>query len=153
MSWIGEILPSEARWIHSEIQQKYCKSIPTYNYAPMKTINRYKRKSIRLREYDYSTPGEYFVTICAHEHICIFGNIVDEEMRLSEIGIIAEQCWNKLPVHFKNVILDEYVMMPNHLHGIIVLNDHCRDVQLNVPTRLSPKNIHCRLLSEHSRQL
>ena len=60
-------------------------------------------------------------------------------MRLSQEGIIAQQCWKQIPRHFENVELDEFVVMPNHIHGIIILNDHGRDVQLNVPTRLSPK--------------
>jgi putative transposase len=85
----------------------------------MNSISRFDRKTIRLKDYDYSTPGEYFVTICTHEHICILGNIVDEEMRLSEEGLIAKQSWEELPNHFKNIKFDEYVIMPNHIHGII----------------------------------
>jgi putative transposase len=100
-----------------------------------------RRKNIRLKEYDYSLPGEYFVTICTKDHIHSFGEIVNEEMKLLMIGEIADRCWKELPVHFMNIELDEFVVMPNHIHGIIVIkeNDYGRDVQLNVPTRLSPK--------------
>jgi len=103
---------------------------------------RHHRKTIRLREYDYSQPGEYFITICTHEKEYKFGEIVAEEMRLSQEGIIAQQFWQQIPRHFENAELDEFVVMPNHIHGIIKLNDR-RDVQLNVPTshvptRLSP---------------
>jgi REP element-mobilizing transposase RayT len=62
-----------------------------------------------------------------------------EEMRLSSIGEIARKCWQEIPVHFQNIELDEFIIMPNHLHGIIIINDSRRDVQLNVSTRISPK--------------
>jgi REP element-mobilizing transposase RayT len=105
----------------------------------MKTDNKHHRKSIRLKEYDYSQPGEYFVTICTHSHECVLGKIIHGEMRLNEIGKIVEKCWKEIPIHFPNTELDEFVVMPNHIHGIIVLRDYSRDVQLNVPTRLSPR--------------
>jgi len=105
----------------------------------MKTINRFNRKSIRLKEYDYSQPGEYFITICTYKHKCIFGDIINEEMMLSEHGLIARKCWDDIPKHFPFVTLDVFVIMTNHIHGIIIINHHGRDVQLNVPTRLSPQ--------------
>jgi putative transposase len=79
-----------------------------------------------LKEYNYSLPGEYFVTICTNGHECILGEIFDDEMKLKARGIIADKCWREIPKHFLNVELDEYVIMPNHVHGIIILNDHCR---------------------------
>jgi REP element-mobilizing transposase RayT len=97
------------------------------------------RTSVRLKEYDYSQPGEYFVTLCTHEKVCVFGEVVEDEVQLTPMGEIAKRCWEEIPKHFPNVELDEHVVMPNHIHGIIVLNDHGRDVQLNVPTRLSPR--------------
>jgi REP element-mobilizing transposase RayT len=69
----------------------------------------------------------------------IFGKIIHGEMQLNANGSIADKCWKEIPRHFQNVELDEYVIMPNHIHGIIILHDHSRDVQLNVPTRLSPR--------------
>ena len=88
-----------------------------------------QRKSIRLKEYDYSQPGDYFVTICTNEHDYKFGEIVNEEMRLDEMGKIVKGCWEEIPIHFSNVELDEYVVMPNHVHGIIILNER---VGLNI---------------------
>jgi len=86
--------------------------------------NKHHRRSIRLKGYDYSQPGAYFVTIVTHQRQCIFGRIVDGKMRLNEWGEIAKQCWNEIPQHYPNVTLDEYVIMPNHIHGIIILNDN-----------------------------
>lgn len=77
------------------------------------------RRSIRLKGYDYSQPGAYFVTIVTHQRQCLFGEIVNNEMILNDYGKIAAQCWNDIPKHFPNAILDEFVIMPNHIHGII----------------------------------
>ncbi|MBF0219052.1 MAG: hypothetical protein HQL49_05925 [Gammaproteobacteria bacterium] len=79
------------------------------------------RRSIRLQGYDYSQAGAYFVTICTHNRECLFGEIVDGEMRLNEAGNIARQCWDDIPIHFPQVDLDEFVVMPNHIHGIVVI--------------------------------
>ena len=89
----------------------------------METINRHHRKSVRLKEYDYSQSGEYFVTICTHNHECTLGEIINGEMRLNEIGKIVGKCWKEIPSHFTNVGLDEFVVMPNHLHGILTINE------------------------------
>jgi len=110
------------------------------------------RRSIRLKNYDYSQPGAYFITICTHNRECLFGDIVDGEMILNEYGEIAKKCWLEIPVHFPNVLLDEYVIMPNHVHGIIIINDnigennHLPDIvgaknfsPLHIPKFQSPK--------------
>jgi len=81
------------------------------------------RRSIRLRDYDYSQAGAYFITICAHNRECLFGEIADGAMRLNAAGEIAMQCWQEIPLHFPHSALDEWVIMPNHLHGIVVLTD------------------------------
>jgi len=91
-----------------------------------------QRKSIRLKEYDYSQPGEYFVTICTYNHECLLGGIVKEEMQLSHMGTIAHRCLMEIPKHFPNVALDEYVVMPNHVHAIIVITDR-RDLIHQIP--------------------
>jgi len=102
--------------------------------------NVFRIESTRLKHYDYSQPGEYFITICIQSHECLFGHVHKEEMRLSPIGEIARKCWEEIPYHFNNIELDEYIIMPNHIHGIIIINEsQCRDVQLNVSTRISPK--------------
>jgi REP element-mobilizing transposase RayT len=84
----------------------------------------HRRRSIRLREYDYSRPGYYFVTICIHDRTqYLFGDIVRNEMVLNDIGKIAERCWQKIPSHFPHVKIDEFIVMPNHMHGIIHMGD------------------------------
>ncbi len=85
---------------------------------------KHQRRSIRLKEYDYSQVGAYFVTICTRDHALLFEN--------EAIRAVAQQCWLEIPNHFSTVQLDEWVIMPNHLHGIITIT--CRGVQLNAPT-------------------
>lgn len=82
------------------------------------------RHSIRLKGYDYSQPGAYFVTIVTHQRQCLFGEIVNGKINLNDGGKIAEQFWNDIPKHFPNTIMDEFVIMPNHIHGIIILNNN-----------------------------
>jgi len=79
------------------------------------------RRSLRLREYDYSQAGGYFVTLCTRARQCLFGKMVDFEMRLNQAGEIANNAWMTLSERYPNVLLDEYVIMPNHLHGIITI--------------------------------
>jgi REP element-mobilizing transposase RayT len=81
------------------------------------------RRSIRLPEYDYSSGGAYFVTFCVHGRECLFGDITDETMRLNDAGQIVERGWLGLPERFPQVALDEFVIMPNHFHGIVLIND------------------------------
>jgi REP element-mobilizing transposase RayT len=83
--------------------------------------NIHHRRSIRLKVYDYTQQGAYFVTICTHQRNCLFGEIVDGEIKLNTNGEIARDSWLSIPRHFKNVELDEFVIMPNHLHGIIII--------------------------------
>jgi len=79
------------------------------------------RRSIRLQDYDYSSEGAYFVTMCTQNRECLFGEIVNGEMILNEYGKIVEQCRNDLPNHYDNIALDAYVIMPDHFHGIIFI--------------------------------
>ena len=83
--------------------------------------NRHHRKSIRLRGYDYSRAGAYFVTICTHNRTPLFGDIVNGEMRLDDAGQLVQRTWEGLPRHYSHAELDAFVIMPNHIHGIIVL--------------------------------
>src|SRR5690349_23129173 len=85
--------------------------------------DRHHRRSIRLRGYDYRQAGTYFVTICTHHRECTLGAIHNRKVNLSPIGQIAERCWCALPEHFTFVDLDAFVIMPNHLHGIINIKD------------------------------
>lgn len=87
------------------------------SYNPKK----HHRKSIRLKGYDYSQEGAYFITICCQDRACLFGKITNGEMILNEMGIIAHDEWIKTTEIRQNVKLDVFVIMPNHIHGIIVL--------------------------------
>jgi REP-associated tyrosine transposase len=81
------------------------------------------RRSIRLRGYDYSQAGAYFITICTQNRRYLFGTIVGGRMVLNDAGRAAATCWLQIPDHFPNVELDEWVVMPNHMHGIVVIMD------------------------------
>ncbi|HMB23328.1 MAG: transposase [Chloroflexota bacterium] len=81
------------------------------------------RHSIRLPNYDYSQPGAYFVTIVTWHRECLFGEVVDGEMRLNKFGLVTKEQWEKLPKRFPNIELGAFVIMPNHMHGIIVITD------------------------------
>ena len=80
------------------------------------------QKQYRLPGYDYSRSGVYFVTICTKDRECYFGEIVDDKVVLSETGRIAKNFWLEIPDRFENVILDAWVIMPNHVHGILVID-------------------------------
>ena len=79
------------------------------------------RRSIRLREYDYSQGGAYFITICTNNKQCFFGHVVNGEMQLNQAGFSIQTTWDELPQRFDNLELDEFITMPNHIHGIVVL--------------------------------
>jgi len=81
------------------------------------------RKSIRLKGFDYSKAGLYFISICCQDRICRFGKIENGKMILNVEGNIANQCWLEIPKHYPNAILHEQIVMPNHIHGIIELAD------------------------------
>lgn len=80
-----------------------------------------QRKSPRLPGYDYSSTGAYFVTICTHQRLNLFGEVVDGVMCLSDAGQIVYDCWQSIPEHYLDVDLDAFVVMPNHTHGILFL--------------------------------
>ncbi len=82
---------------------------------------KHHRRSIRLRGYDYSQVGAYFVTICTQDRVCSFGDIADGEMQLNDVGRMIQSVWNELPVSYSGVETDEFVVMPNHIHGIVIL--------------------------------
>ena len=79
------------------------------------------RRSIRLNGYDYSQAGAYFINLVTQDRLCLFGEIVNGEMRLSQLGNTVQREWLRLERRFPGVELDEYVIMPNHLHGILVI--------------------------------
>jgi len=85
--------------------------------------HRLRRQSIRLRGYDYAQLGAYFITVCTEDRACLFGEVVDGQMRLNEAGAIVQATWDALPSHYAGMRTDAFVVMPNHVHGIIVLTD------------------------------
>ena len=82
------------------------------------------RRSIRLKEYDYTTPGAYFVTICTHNKGCIFGEIENGKMNLNDAGDMVLKWWNELNNKCPNIQTDTAILMPNHFHGIINIIDN-----------------------------
>jgi len=82
-----------------------------------------KRKPLRLKEYDYSLPGSYFVTVCTKDRVDLFGDIENGIIEENEHGRIVRTCWEKLPNHYPMIMLDEFVVMPNHVHGIIIIDN------------------------------
>ena len=85
-------------------------------------MKNYNRRSIRLKEYDYSSAGSYYITICVQNRICLFGEIIKTEVELNNAGLMVYNQWLKLPERFPNIKLYEFIFMPNHFHGIIILN-------------------------------
>lgn len=85
--------------------------------------NKYRVESTRLKGWDYSNPGIYFITICTKNRECYFGNVENEKMILSRIGVIADILWYEIKNHNHHVELGEYVVMPNHIHGMIIINN------------------------------
>ncbi len=93
--------------------------------APQKTRQgsapAYRRRSLRLRGFDYSKEGAYFVTICTRNRECLFGEVVAGRMRLSEAGQAIQAVWARLSERFPTIESDAFIVMPNHIHGILVL--------------------------------
>ena len=88
----------------------------------MKSITHQQRKSIRLKGYDYTQPGAYFVTLVTWQRECLFGEVVNGEMRLNEFGEIVAETWQWLPIQYPYVETGKFCVMPNHVHGIIVID-------------------------------
>lgn len=86
------------------------------------------RKNTRMKQWDYSSDGYYFVTICVKNRAHVFGNVRDKKMRFNKWGEIAHECWQEIPIHFPDVEIDQFVIMPNHVHGIVVLKNKMEHV-------------------------
>jgi REP element-mobilizing transposase RayT len=89
--------------------------------------DRQNRRSIRLKNYDYSQAGAYFVTVCTQNHICLFGDIVEGEMVLNDLGRVVQEEWIKTEQLRPNVCCGKFVVMPNHFHGILIINESRSD--------------------------
>ncbi len=97
------------------------------------------RRSVRLKGHDYTQPGAYFVTIVTHNRECVFGEIVNDQVRLNEWGEMAAACWRDLPRHFEFVTLDTWVVMPNHLHAILNIVEAKHSQKAGNPSPLPPR--------------
>jgi REP element-mobilizing transposase RayT len=106
--------------------------------------NKYRIESARLQSYDYASEGAYFITICTKNRVHYFGEIVETQFIASELGQIAEKIWEEIPKQFPFIELGEFVIMPNHTHGILIIkntveintNDSHVDADSHVETRL-----------------
>jgi len=105
-------------------------------------LEKCRRRSIRLRGYDYTSTGAYFVTICAHGKVCLFGDIVDEKIRLNEAGCMIKKWWGELNRKFLTVETDEYIVMPNHFHGIIAIVNVGADLRVCPPSDTNTFGVH-----------
>jgi putative transposase len=85
-----------------------------------------QRKRLRWRSHTYSADAAYFVTICTLDRQCVFGDIANGIARRTAVGDVVDACWRAIPDHFPEVILDAWVTMPNHLHGILAMGDGLR---------------------------
>jgi REP element-mobilizing transposase RayT len=102
----------------------------------------HQRRSIRLKGYDYRQPGAYFVTVCAWERLMLFGEVVDGDMKANALGDIVYETWLALPEHYSHVALDSFVVMPNHIHAILMLSNEPVGARLKpAPTTLPATNV------------
>ncbi len=100
-----------------------------------------RRNSLRLKGYDYSQPGEYFVTVCTKDRKCVLGEVMSEKVRFSEVGKIVGECWHTIPDHFPNTKVGAFQIMPNHVHGIIQIKENTRRGEVSSPKKEdSPKS-------------
>jgi len=100
---------------------------------------KHHRRSIRLKEYNYSQIGAYFVTLCVKHRESLLGHILDGKMRMNEVGRIVEDCWRWLCGQYEYVSLDEWIVMPNHLHRVVLIVDKCRGGSRTAPTNVVRK--------------
>ena len=116
----------------------------------MLTVHK-QRKSNRLKNFDYSSSGYYFVTICTRNRECLFGEVVKGKMILNMQGLIINKYWLELQNKFKNISLDVYKIMPNHIHGIIVIKSNTVGVSFMKPETkiiISKSNHHMGLINQ-----
>jgi REP element-mobilizing transposase RayT len=118
--------------------------------------NIYRIPTTRLPNWDYSDSGYYFITICTKDKEDFFGEIIKNEIHLTKIGKIAQKYWIEISKHFLFVELDEFIIMPSHVHGILIIkntgDDDCRDVINHVSTDHVNKNVYSKItpMNKHS---
>ncbi len=97
-----------------------------------------ERRHLRLCSYDYTWQGAYFVTICTEDKHCLFGQVVDSTMKLTPFGEVVESVWKEIPLHYPEVNNAVFIVMPNHVHGIITLHKVGRAGSKPAPTKQYP---------------
>lgn len=95
--------------------------------------NKYRIPSTRLQSWDYKWDAAYFITICTDAHLHLFGTIENGKMSLSNVDIIADILWHEIPNHSQNVELGSFVVMPNHIHGILILSGNNTEINTTIP--------------------
>ncbi len=120
--------------------------------------DKYRIKSARLEGYDYRNEGLYYVTICTKNRVHFFGECENVIMLLNDLGKMAEDCWLAIPIHFPNVSLDEFIIMPNYIHGIVCINEKIEIERTSLETYnytslQMPKNPHFQKLSAPAKSL
>ena len=109
-----------------------------------------RRRSLRLPGYDYSQAGAYFITACTQNRVMLLGEVIDCSVRLNELGTIVQQTWDDLPTHYQGIDLDAFVVMPKHLHGIIILADQSERRQAVPEIVRGFKTFSARRVNEHA---
>lgn len=117
------------------------------NKQPTKQHKHY-RKPLRLKNYAYSTGGSYYVTLCTKNKITYFGEIIAAKMMLNDFGKIAEYYWKQIVEYYDHIVLDEFVIMPNHLHGIIIICDDAVTGRCPVTTNSAMGKVRYGILSK-----
>jgi REP element-mobilizing transposase RayT len=100
----------------------------------MQEPERFGRRSIRLKGYDYSQAGGYYVTIVSLWRESLFGDILNGGMQVNALGRIVQECWEEIPSHFPNVAVDAFIVMPNHVHGIIFIHENDDRGKIDIAT-------------------
>ena len=112
--------------------------------------NKYRVESSRLKNWNYASRGCYFITICTKNRECYFGEIIDNKMILSKIGNIAHKYWQEIPNHFSFAQLDKFVIMPNHVHGIIIIKNGGNRLHTDAINRVSTTKTNKNYIPEDS---
>lgn len=114
--------------------------------------NKYRISSTRAQWWDYGWNGAYFITICTQDRKHYFGEIQNDKMVLSKVGIIADILWHQIPIHHKNVKLGDFVVMPNHIHGILIIDKQSTNIDIdNVNNTNNGDNVETgHALSQHT---
>ena len=118
----------------------------------LKFKDTYRTDSNRLNYYDYSLCGAYFLTLCCKDRESLFGEINEDRMDLNDLGKIVQNCWLQIPDHFSQCMLGEFVIMPNHLHGIIVIRDQVNPSPKCKIDRVETKHFLSQLESIHRKK-